>query len=224
MKKGKIIVLEGSDCSGKETQAKKLVARLRNDGKKVEYFSFPDYEVETGKIIGGPLLGIPSVGKSYFEDINLLDPYVASLYYAADRRFHVEALNHAVENNDYVIVNRYTSSSMAHQGGKIEDKNLRKKFYQNIEYLEYEILKLPRPDQIFFLSVPLNISCDLLKQRGNLDKAEKDLEHLHKSLKTYNELAGIYHYCIINCANENQLRDIEDIHNEIYEKLLKKGS
>lgn len=221
MKKAKIIVIEGSDCSGKKIQSQKLVERLKDKGKKVAYFSFPDYEVETGKIVGGPLLGIPSVGKSYFKDLSLLDPYVTSLYYAADRRFHLEELNYAIENNDYVILNRYTSSNMAHQGSKISDKSLRKKFYQDIEHLEYEILKLPKPDKIFFLYVPVEISCDLLRQRGDLDKAERNQKHLQKSLEVYQELAKIYHYCVISCAFKHQLRDIEDIHNEIYKEITR---
>ena len=221
MKKAKIIVIEGSDCSGKETQSQKLIERLKSNGKKVAYFSFPNYEVETGKIIGGPLLGIPSIGKSYFKDISSLDPYVTSLYYAADRRFHLGSLNYAIENNDYIILNRYTSSSMAHQGSKINDKSSRKKFYQDIEYLEYEILKLPKPDKIFFLYVPIEISCDLLKQRGDLDKDEKNRKHLQKSLEIYQELAEIYHYCVINCIFKNQLRNIEDIHNEIYKEIIR---
>ena len=222
MKKGKIIVIEGSDCSGKETQAKKLEARLKKKGKKVAYFSFPNYKAETGKIIGGPILGIPDIGKSYFKDVSSLDPYVASLYYAADRRFHIEELHKAIENNEYIILNRYIPSSMAHQGGKIQNKEARKKFYQEIEYLEYEILSLPKPNIIFFLYVPIEVSCKLLEQRGNADKAETNIQYLQNAMQAYQELAKLYKYCIIDCTSKKQLRDIDDIHEEIYQKLFER--
>ena len=86
---GKIIVIEGTDCSGKETQSKMLVEKLKEKGYKVKRMSFPMYESPTGKIVGGAYLGKKEIGPCLFEEgaVNV-DPEVASLYYAADRRYH----------------------------------------------------------------------------------------------------------------------------------------
>ena len=85
--KGKIIVIEGTDCSGKETQTSLLVQNLKKQGRKIERLSFPDYDSPTGKIVGGPYLGRTGMGESFFkEGAAAVDPKVAALYYAADRR------------------------------------------------------------------------------------------------------------------------------------------
>lgn len=87
--KGKIIVIEGTDCSGKETQTSLLVQRLSKEGKKIERVSFPSYDTPTGKIVGGAYLGKSYIGEGYFpEGAANVDPKVASLYYAADRRYN----------------------------------------------------------------------------------------------------------------------------------------
>ena len=79
---GKIILIEGTDCSGKETQTKRLIKRLEEEGKKVVSFSFPCYDTPTGKIVGGPYLGKPEIGESYFGLGALtLDPKITSLYF-----------------------------------------------------------------------------------------------------------------------------------------------
>ena len=95
--KGKIIVIEGTDCSGKETQSKKLEEYLKQSGKKCKSFYFPNYESPTGKIVGGPYLGKDYICDGWFDEgaINV-DPKVASLYYAADRKYNESsALFHA---------------------------------------------------------------------------------------------------------------------------------
>ena len=90
MTKGKLIVIEGTDCSGKETQTKLLIKRLIGENIKVRDFSFPNYDSPTGKIIGGAYLGKPSIGESYFEEnATNVDPKVASLYYADDRKYNI---------------------------------------------------------------------------------------------------------------------------------------
>ena len=82
----KIIVIEGTDCSGKETQSKMLLERLNQNNIDSVYMTFPAYDTPTGKIIGGSYLGKESIGKCVFPEgaVNV-DAKVASLYYAADR-------------------------------------------------------------------------------------------------------------------------------------------
>ena len=135
---GKIIVIEGTDCSGKETQSKLLEKRLKKEGKKCIRFGFPMYETPTGKIVGGSYLGKAEICEGFFpEGAPNVDPYVACLYYAADRRYNIGKINNYLEKDYYVILDRYTTSNLAHQGSKIKNKDDRFDMYQWIDKLEY---------------------------------------------------------------------------------------
>ena len=115
--RGKIIVIEGTDCSGKETQSKLLEKKLIEMGLKCIRFEFPNYDSPTGKIVGGAYLGREDISKSYFEEgANNVDPYIACLYYAADRKYNISKINEYLDNGYYVIIDRYTTSNQAHQG------------------------------------------------------------------------------------------------------------
>ena len=121
MNKGKLIVIEGTDCSGKETQTKLLIKKLKAENIKVDNFSFPAYNSPTGKIIGGAYLGKPHIGESYFkEGATNVDPKVAALYYTADRKYNIAQITKLLDSGINVILDRYIYSNMAHQGGKIE--------------------------------------------------------------------------------------------------------
>ena len=113
IKKGKIIVIEGTDCSGKETQTSLLVQSLRREGRKIERLSFPAYETPTGKIVGGPYLGKKHICEGYFpEGAANVDPKVASLYYAADRRYNRDKILDLINQGDRKST-RLNSSHMA---------------------------------------------------------------------------------------------------------------
>lgn len=218
---GKLIVIEGTDCSGKETQTKKLVERLENENKKVIRFSFPNYDSPTGKIIGGPILGKPSICDSWFDNPMELDPKIASLYYAADRKYNIDIINKYLNNDYTVILDRYTISNMAHQGCKLKTKKERLNLFKWIEELEYNHLELPQPDVIFFLHMPVTYIEKLKKNRSELDRAELDKEHLINAELTYLELAELYNYRKISCINNDSIKTIEEIHDEIYDYLIK---
>lgn len=217
MKKGKIIVIEGTDCSGKETQSKLLEQRLNDEGKKCIRFSFPNYEAPTGKIVGGCYLGKPEISESYFKEgaINV-DPHVACLYYAADRKYNSPEIEKYLKKGYYVILDRYTSSNQAHQGSKIKDSDERFDMFQWIDKLEYWLLKLPKPDITIFLHVPYEKTLDLRKNRQFIDEHEKSAEHLMQSEKTYLELAELYSWNRIECIKSGKLRDVQDINDEIF--------
>ena len=115
--RGKIIVVEGTDCSGKETQTSLLVHKLRKDGRKVERLAFPDYESPTGKILGGPYLGKQYICDGYFpEGAANVDPKVASLYYAADRRYHREHILELLDQGIDLVLDRYVESNSSPRG------------------------------------------------------------------------------------------------------------
>lgn len=214
---GKLLVIEGTDCSGKETQTKLLVKRLENDGKKVIRFAFPNYDSPTGKIIGGPYLGKPSICNTWFDNPITLDPKITSLYYAADRKYNIDIINKYLAQDYIVILDRYISSNMAHQGSKIDNKEKREQLFRWIEKLEYELLELPKPDKTIFLYMPVEYAEILKKNRNEIDAHETNKDYLKKSEETYLELASIYNYDIIECIENKKIRSIEDINNEIYD-------
>ncbi len=219
--KGKIIVIEGTDCSGKATQSKLLVERLNKDGHKCISLSFPCYDTPTGKIVGGAYLGKPEICESFFDSAVNLDPKIACLYYAADRKYNISKVIDYVNQGYYVILDRYVTSNLAHQGCKIEDKDERFYMYQWIDKLEYWLLELPKPDKTIFLHVPYDFTKELEKNREFLDEHEKSPEHLQKAERAYVELAELYNWTKIECIKDNKLRSIEDINDEIYDIILK---
>jgi len=216
MAKGKLIVIEGTDCSGKQTQTDYLVEHLKELGYKTKAFSFPNYDSPTGKIISDAYLG--KNGASYFkEGIENVDPKISSLYYAADRAYHLKELNKYLNEGYIVIANRYVESNMAFQGGKIKDIKARNMMYEWLDNLEFVLLELPRPDYVLFLYLPFEKVCELKEKRGL--SANADL--LHMAETAYLELWSIYDYEKINCLKNNELRSIEDIASEILAKVRK---
>jgi len=216
--KGKIIVLEGTDCSGKATQSEILLKRLIDAGYKAVTLSFPCYDTPTGKIVGGPLLGKKEIGETYFGDELLnLDPKIASLYYAADRKYNMPRVYDYLDKGYYVILDRYVTSNLANQGGKIKDKDERFYIYQWIDKLEYWLLELPKPDITIFLHVPYDFSKELKRNRKELDAIENSETNMKDAESAYIELSELYNWNRVECVKENRLRSIEDISNEIYD-------
>lgn len=213
---GKLIVIEGNDCSGKDTQTKLLVSALREKGSQAEMFAFPNYDSPTGKIINGPYLGNATVSNSWFKEGPVqVNPKVAALYYAADRKYNIHKITWLLEHGIHVILDRYVYSNMAHQGAKIEDKMERAKMFQWLETLEFDLLELPRPDIAIFLHMPLNEVKKLKQNRKVLDENEQDDQYLSQAEQTYLELTKRYHFHTIECANPT-LRTIEEIHTELF--------
>lgn len=110
---------------------------------------------------------------------------------------------------------------MAHQGSKINDYNERIKMYKFLDKLEYDLLKLPKPDMVIFLYIPYEYAKELKKHRTELDQHEISKKHLKKTEKVYLELSNLRGYEIINCVKNNKIRTKEDIQEEIKEKLKK---
>ncbi len=223
--RGKIIVIEGTDCSGKETQSKKLIERLKSEGIKIEYLSFPRYDTPTGKIIGGPYLGKPHICEGWFDEgaINV-EAKVASLYYAADRRYNVKEINDLIKEGVNIVLDRYVYSNMGHQGGKFKNKDERKDMYKWLETLEFDLLKLPVPDIKVFLYVPFDVSIELRKNREKneqSDQHENSEEHLKNSEIAYLEISDIYNFKKIICNSANNIRNIDDINEELYNYIKK---
>ena len=222
--RGKLIVIEGTDCSGKETQSKLIIERFKKENIEFKYFSFPNYDSPTGKIVGGPYLGKEYICKGWFsETAPLVDPKVSSLYYAADRRYNIGIVNDLLDKGINVILDRYFYSNMAHQGGKIQDKEERFEMYKWIETLEIDLLELPIPDIKIFLHVPFDISLKLKANREeSLDENESNKQHLIDAENSYLEVADIYGFETIKCYENDDILSIEEINNKIYNYMSDK--
>ncbi len=218
--RGKLIVIEGNDCSGKETQAKLLEKKMNEKGFKAKHLSFPNYETPTGKIIGTCFLG--KDGDGWFkEGASHVDSYVSSLYYAADRKYNILKIYELLNQGFYVILDRYTFSNMAHQGGKIVSQEDRFSFFKRIEVLEFDLLELPKPDLVILLYVPYQVTLTLLTNRGTLlDENEQDKKYLKRAEQTYLELKALYHFKMIECTNDYQMRSIDSISDELELKVM----
>ncbi len=218
--KGKFIVIEGTDCSGKETQSKLVEKKLLDEGIKCIRLSFPMYDTPTGKIVGECYLGRD--GKSFFDEGPVdVDPHIAVLYYAADRKYNISKILKYYNEGYYIILDRYTTSNQAHQGSKIVDKDERFNMYQWIDKLEYWLLDLPKPDKTIFLHVPYEYTLELLKNRTVLDEHEKDSLYLKRSEEAYIELSELYGWDRVECVTSGKLKTINEINEEIMEIIKK---
>lgn len=229
LERGKLILIEGTDCSGKETQSKLLIEKLASDNIKSYRLSFPMYNSPTGKIIGACLLGKPHLCEEYFKDgiygwfseggANI-DPLVAIDFYAADRRYNLPKIELLLNYGINVVLDRYVTSNMAHRGGMILDKKKRLLMYEIIKQKEYLLNGLPEPDVTYLLYMPYEQASILRKQREEaLDEVENDEKYLKNGEKSYLELAKLYNYDIIKCARGKTIRTIEDINDELYTKV-----
>src|SRR5574344_258718 len=223
--RGKLIVVEGTDCSGKETQTNLLMDKLRQRQIRVEKFAFPNYTSPTGKIIGGPYLGKENICKGWFpEGASKVDPMVSSLYYAADRKYNIHKIELLLENGVNVILDRYVYSNMAHQGGKIELKDQRYYMYEWLETLEFKLLGLPTADVKIFLHMPYKYSKMLQQYRNEApDEHETSETHLENAEKAYLEIADKYKFKTIECVDGNNIRTINSINEDIMSYITSEG-
>ncbi|CEP47237.1 dTMP kinase [Paraclostridium sordellii] len=216
--KGKLIIIEsGSDASGKATQTKKLFNRLEQDGYKVKKVEYPNYKSESSALVKMYLNG--DFGKNA-EDV---DPYIASTFFAADRYASFKTEWEEFYNNGGIIIaDRYTTSNMVHQASKM-DENERDKFINWLFDYEFNLYKIPEPDCVVFLNVPIEYSKKLMENRKNKftgedkkDIHESDISYLSKSYENSLYIANKYNWNKINCIENENLRSIESIHEEIY--------
>ncbi|MDR2063529.1 MAG: hypothetical protein LBQ02_01915 [Candidatus Nomurabacteria bacterium] len=216
--KGKIIVIEGTDCSGKETQSRLLIEKMTVAGRRVRRLSFPMYDTPTGRIVGGPYLGKPQMMEGWFDEgAPHVDPKVSALYFAADRLYNLPKIERLLGEGFDVILDRYVWSNFAHQGGKIAGRKQRMKMYDFLERLEFGLLELPRPDVTIFLHMPFRAAVKLREGRAEkADQNEADAAHLQHAEQTYVELAKKYDFKTVECADGDQPRTISAIAEDVF--------
>ena len=221
--KHKLIVIEGTDCSGKQTQSELLNKKLQAMGYGVQKSMFPMYNTPTGRLIAGPYLGKAEYGTSFFpEGASHVDGKVAGLYFAADRYYNKQKLLDIL-NANHLILDRYVESNMAHQAGKEKDPKKRAEIYKWFAKLEYEMLELPKPDIRVFLYMPNQFAGQLKKDRKEKpDGHESDEDYLKLAETAYLELAKKLNYKVVNCVKDGKVRTIEDINQELTEYVVSK--
>ena len=217
---GKLIVIEGSDGSGKATQTKKLYERLRDLEGNVRRVSFPNYQSESSALINMYLRG------DFGGDAEAVNPYAAATFYAVDRFASFVEWKNFYERGGIVLSDRYVGSNMAYQAAKFKKKTERTRFFTWLDDLEYERFGLPRPDMTIFLDMPPAISAILRRERGREDIHESDADYMNKIYNVYKEIAQKFDWKVVPCADKNFARSTTDIHENILalveELLIKK--
>lgn len=220
---GKLIVIEGTDSSGKETQTKRLFEKLKEKGLKVKKISFPNYDSPACEPVKMYLAG------AFGEDAMKVNPYPVSTMYAIDRYASFKTDWEKFYNEDGIIVtDRYVTSNMVHQASKIRDLDEKKKYLNWLEDLEYEKMGIPRPDLVIFLNMPTEMAVKLMAERKNKitgeekkDIHERDKEYLKESHANACKIANIYNWKEIKCNDGDRIKTIEEIGEEVFSLIEK---
>lgn len=215
-KKGKLIVIEGADGSGKTTQVKLLLNYLKQNKIAFAHYSFPRYDKPWGKMVRRYLDG-------EFGDVSAVDPYLASVLYAGDRLDAAAKIKVDLEAGKIVICDRYTASNIAHQMVKLRRRTEKSKFVKWVERFEYRDNKIPKEDLVLLLSVPPAISQKLMIKKKR-DIHERNKKYLEGVWQVFEDLAKSKNYWEkVDCVKGGKLRKPEDIHEEVLEILRQKG-
>ena len=221
---GKLFAIDGTDGSGKQTQFNKLCERLTKENIDYKTISFPNYESESSSLVKMYLSG------KFGENANDVSAYIASTFYAADRyaTFKTEGLFDYYNNGGIILADRYTTANMVHQAGKILDPEERKNFLDWLWDFEFNLYKLPIPTKVFFLNMPTDYAVKLIKDRENkfTHQAQKDIHERDKNhlLNSYNaacSLVDTYDWYEVKCVQNDEIRTVDDIHEEIYKEIKK---
>ena len=224
---GKLIIVEGTDGSGKQTQTELLCKKLKEikgEGK-VKKISFPNYESKASEPVKMYLAG------EFGEKADSVNAYAASVLFSVDRFASFKTEWEEFYNNGGVVLSdRYTISNMIHQASKIKDREEREKYLDWLVDLEWNKIGIPEPDLVFFLDIPFDVSQKLMKDRRNKitgekvkDIHEQDAEYLRNAYNIAKELAMKYKWNIVDCVENDKLRSIEEINGRMMEIILEKG-
>ncbi|MBR3282037.1 MAG: thymidylate kinase [Ruminococcus sp.] len=217
---GKLIVIEGLDGSGKNTQAQKLLELLESRGEKVMKVSFPNYDSDSSALIKMYLAG------EFGKKADSVNPYAASSFYAVDRYASYKTFwGSFYEEGGIVIADRYTTSNAIHQCSKLPESKWNDFLEWLFEY-EYRYLGIPEPDSVIYLRVDPDVSQELMRKRYDNDENKKDIherdvEYLKRSAKAAEYCAKQLGWDIISCTKDGEIRPIDDISAEIAKIVLK---
>lgn len=221
MGKGKLFVIEGTDGSGKQTQLKRLKERFEKENIKYKTVSFPNYDSPSSSLVKMYLNG------DFGTDAQTISPYIASTFYAADRYATFKTSYEEFYNNGGIILaDRYTTSNMVHQAGKIKNDEERQKFLDWLWDFEFNLYNLPVPTEVIFLNMPVEYAQELMKNRANkiTNETKKDIherneKHLQEAYNEACKLVKKYNWYEVKCVRDGNIRTIDDIHEEIFHEV-----
>ncbi|MCL5774948.1 MAG: hypothetical protein M1333_01920 [Patescibacteria group bacterium] len=218
--RGRFIVIDGIDGSGKATQTKLLMDELKINGYEAEEADFPQYGTKSAGIIEEYLNG------KYGQ----LDPRAASIFYAIDRFDASFKIRQWLSEGKVVVSNRYVTANAGHQGGKIADEHDRLKFFRWLNDLEYNIFNIPKPDLNIILHMPAKAAQKLVDSKAQhqrtyanhankkRDLHESDIEHLKNAEKVFMEIVQLFpNTKLVECSEGKRLLSPEEIHNKVWE-------
>jgi thymidylate kinase/thymidylate synthase ThyX len=220
-KRGTFLVIEGTDGSGKGTQFKLLVDRLREDGYDVATFDFPQYEEPSSYFVRQYLNG-------KYGTADEVGPYTGSLFFSLDRYEAAAKIQAALDEGKVVLANRFTGSNMAHQGTKFAHSEERRGYFIWLDNLEFQMLGIPRPDKSVVLRVPAEIAQNLVDQKGKRSYTDKkrdiheaDLNHLKKSVEVYDDLCQLFpkDFLRLDCVRSGKLMTIEKVSDMLWKTV-----
>ena len=219
MDKGKLIVLEGIDGSGKSAQYRRLCARMEKDKIAYNHIVFPRYSKDSSALIRAYLAG--NFG-SKPADVNA---YAASTFYAVDRyASYKEDWGRIYEQGGLFLSDRYTTSNAVHQGSKLSDDEL-PDFFAWLSDLEYVKMGLPKPDLVIYLDVDIPTSLSRMQRRQErtntkADIHEKDIDYLSRCLRTASKACDYYGWTRVDFMKNGAERAVEEKNDEIYALIL----
>lgn len=212
---GKLIVIEGTDGSGKSTQFRLLTQRLEREQRAFQKIVFPQYSQPSSALIRMYL------GGEFGADPAAVNAYAASAFYAVDRyASYKKVWGQWYEQGGLVVSDRYTTSNAVHQAAKVPPEE-REDFLEWLYDFEYRKLGLPCPDLIVYLDMPTDFTAQLLRHREldthtHADIHEQDTAYLALCRQSGRAAAAHYGWTVISCVHQGQMRSIGDIHEEIY--------
>ena len=216
--KGKLIVFEGTDGSGKATQSQLLCERLEKEGLAYRKITFPRYGKPSAAMVEEYLQG--NLGKSA-GDVNA---FAASVFYAVDRyASYKQDWGPFYEEGGLVVADRYTTSNAVHQASKLPEEQ-RGEYLDWLFGLEYGRMELPAPDLVIYLDMPTEITAKMMRRREadsgtRADIHEQDQEYLKRCRDNAGDVARRCGWQVISCAAGEEPRTIADIHEEVWQRV-----
>lgn len=216
---GKLIVIDGVDASGKETQTRLLMERLQSEGKKVRMISFPAYDNPSSTLVRMYL------GGEFGTEPDDVNAYAASSFFAADRyaTYKQDWGKDYRDEDTIILADRYVSSNMIHQASKLKSEAEKSEFMAWLDDFEYNRYGLPKPDVTLFLDMPVEWGQRLMRERANKidgsdtkDIHESNADYLHESYSTAVGAAEKYGWKRISCVKDGKIRSVEEINDEIF--------
>jgi dTMP kinase len=210
---GRFIVIEGIDSAGKKTQAQLLEKYLTEKGINTKLLHFPQYETKFGALVGNYLRG--EYGK-----LDELAPEIPCLLYALDRYQFKDQLIQDLRSDVFYVADRYTQSNIGFQGAKLQDQAR----WDLILWIEQLESRIPQPDLVIYLHIPVEISQKLMGERTKKEYLKGAAQDMHEAdptyqkqvVETYLEVAeGRQNWIVIDCVTDNKLKSVDDIQTEI---------